>query len=921
MAKLKQEEMIFQFLSEQCKKQKENNSSIGCTTNDIAEVLNLKRTNVSSTLNKLTRIGKVQKSDGRPVLYKVDDEYSIQSSNKVHDVFEEIIDKGSLDKSVKKAKAAVLYPPKGLHTLLLGPTGVGKTMFAELMYKFAVENNIVAKNASFVTVNCADYTNNPQLILSQLFGYVKGAFTGANKDHVGMVENADGGILFLDEVHRLPPEGQELLFYLIDKGEFSPMGSSEKRKVDILIICATTESKDSALLRTFTRRIPMTIYIPSLKERGLEERFYIIKKFLIEESFRVNKKISIKTEVLKSLLVYECQGNIGQLRSDIKLICANAFLDTISGNRKAIEIEAIHLPYHIRKGGLYLKSNSKDLDELIKGKECFHFYHEVSQEQESETRNNLRESFYDNIERRIKELYAKNYSDEDIEAIMNFEISGYFKSYLNRLDDDIEISKISSKKTIVYAETLLNIAQKELNRSFSNKVFYALCLHFDASIKRLKNNKKIVNHNILKIIENYPKEFEISRTFMKDIEKDLNVFIPLDEIAFVAMFLSTDLMGEKLNYDLPRVIIAMHGKSTASSMADAVNKLLGIDTVLAYDMDLNKQSKICYEELRDLIKKNHSSAGVILLVDMGSLGMFGDLISEELSIRIRVLDFVTTAIALETARNAEIERDIDKICDLIQENIPIYFYGTKQINSINTSKDKVILVTCTTGEGSAIKIKKLIEDNININDKNIDIVTLSISDAENVIKMISKFSEEKKIIAVVGSVNPKIYGIPFIPLSELIILNKYDTLLELINKDAETVSKKTIKYLESIENKILLALRDKIEEFDTLDFAKYFNKFFTNIIKCLSYAIGEEEYLSLIFHTAATTSALICGKKCKEFKGKERILIDYSKEIRVIKESLFAIEEKYNVNFKEDEICYILSIMKKDIAYRKTDRI
>ena len=908
MAKLKQEDIIFNFIKEECIKQEENNSIIGCTTNYIAEILNLKRPNVSSALNKLTRDGRIEKIDGRPVLYKVINEQGTKSEK---DIFNEIIGKKSLEKSIKQAKAAVLYPPNGLHTLLLGPTGVGKTMFAELMYKFALEKEIIEKDGPFITFNCADYASNPQLILSQLFGYVKGAFTGANGDHKGMVEKAHGGILFLDEVHRLPPEGQELLFYLIDKGVISPLGSSEKKKIEVLIICATTENKDSSLLRTFTRRIPVTIDIPSLDERGIEDRFYLIEKFLKEESYRVNKKIVIKTEILKSILLYKCLGNIGQLRSDIKLICANAFLDTINNNRNNIEIEAIHLPNYIRKGGVYLKGKNEELKELLAGKEIFKFSNEILLKDKHTKNKAYKESFYENIENRIKELKSRNYSDEDIETIVNFEIDGYFKSYLNSLDDNIELSKIVGKKTIIYIEALLNTAKSELNRNFSNKVFYGLCLHFDASIKRLKANKKITNPNIIETIENYPKEFEITRNFMKMIEKELNVFIPLDEIAFIAMFLSSDLIEEKMKNDLPKVIIAMHGRSTASSMAEAVNTLLGINTVLAYDMDLNKKSELCYEELKNLISKNSSKAGVILMVDMGSLGIFGDLISEEVGIKIRVLDFVTTATALEVARNAEIERDIDKICDGVRGSVSVYLHGSRDVGVINTNKKNVILAICTTGEGSAIKIKKLIEDNISLEGTNTEVITSSVSDVNSVIKMINKISENKKIVAIVGGINPQVYGIPFISLSNLIMLNEYDTLRKIIEKESIHTDCKIIKDLFEIEEQIFNALRDKITGVDSLEYREYFDVFLGDVIKKLNYGINEEQLVSLIFHMLATTEALQQGKRSKKFKNLEQVLITYGNEIRVIKKALDVIEKQYKVEFKEDEICYILSILRK----------
>jgi len=78
------------------------------------------------------------------------------------------------------------------------------------MYQYSKYIKKLSEDAPFVVFNCADYCNNPQLLLSHIFGHIKGSFTGAEKEKEGIVEKADGGILFLDEIHRLPPEGQEM---------------------------------------------------------------------------------------------------------------------------------------------------------------------------------------------------------------------------------------------------------------------------------------------------------------------------------------------------------------------------------------------------------------------------------------------------------------------------------------------------------------------------------------------------------------------------------------------------------------------------------------------------------------------------------------------------------------------------------------
>lgn len=264
----------------------------------------------------------------------------------------------SLATPIRQAKAAVMYPPHGLHTLITGKTGVGKSRFAQCIYDFLLKSRVLPPNAAFITYNCAYYSDNPQLLLSQLFGYVKGAFTGADKDHAGLVEHADGGILFLDEIHRLSPEGQEKLFLLIDNGTFYRLGDTQKeRRADVRIIGATTEEPQAVMLSTFLRRIPVHITLPQLSERSVEERLELIFYFIWKEAQTLKRRIFIDREIIRIFVCYKCDANIGQLSTDIRLTCANAYFDYLSSARASVKIDFSHLCQNVQKG-LYSSSSS-----------------------------------------------------------------------------------------------------------------------------------------------------------------------------------------------------------------------------------------------------------------------------------------------------------------------------------------------------------------------------------------------------------------------------------------------------------------------------------------------------------------------------------------------------------------------------------
>lgn len=341
------------------------------TATGIGEKLNLSRSSISLELNKLSKDGKLIYIKSRPVIFfdkkLFNEKFSVNIKKDKFNSLKELIEliekkriseanrddnefgiiglNGSLKKIADQGRAAILYPPNGLHILLLGSTGVGKSLFAEYLYKFAIKIGRYTDKTKFVVFNCADYANNPQLLMSHLFGHAKGAFTGADDNKKGLIEAADGGILFLDEVHRLPSEGQEMLFSIMDHGIYRRLGETiTNRKSNVLLITATTENVNSSLLKTFTRRIPVILRIPDIRERHLREREELVKYFFNIEGKRINENIIIDREVIWCFMLYDCKGNIGELKSDIQKVCANAYHSYISKGDKAMKIGKKDIP-------------------------------------------------------------------------------------------------------------------------------------------------------------------------------------------------------------------------------------------------------------------------------------------------------------------------------------------------------------------------------------------------------------------------------------------------------------------------------------------------------------------------------------------------------------------------------------------------
>lgn len=874
----------------------------GVSAQQICDEIGIDRSNVSRYLNILFEKNRVEKFDGRPVLFKtvIINENEITGADVTFaNSFSEMIGSNlSLQIPIQQAKAAIFYPPRGLHTLILGETGVGKSMFAEQMYKFAKEVKMLSETAPFIHFNCADYAANPQLLVAHIFGVKKGAFTGADKDKDGLLLNADKGMLFLDEVHRLSPQGQEMLLTFIDKGTFRRLGESDRVvSAEVQIIAATTEEPHSYLLKTFTRRIPMTITLPTLSERLLDERFQLVKVFINQESKRVNKSIYINKNSLISFLLYECPNNIGQLKSDIQLACAKAFLNYKSQNESYILITQMDVPHHVNKGMMKIKNYRDEVDQLLKHKgDILRFYFSEDQKEQSYTVDNnfLEEDgtyFYSMIEKKVKSLKETGMKDKEINQLLNIDIDGYFKKYIGNLPTKLkrdELLNVVDNAVIDMVSTILDYASKKLNKAYDEKIFFGLALHLHSSVERIRNGKQIIHPKLNKIRVQYEHEFFVAMEMAKLIDLEFNIQVPLDEIGYLTMFLATDLIKSGIIEEKGIfVVVVTHGNSTATSMVQVAKSLVSAEHVIGLDMSLSMKAEDMYEVVKGEILNLKHYDGIILLVDMGSLCNFGDMIYGETGILIKTIDMVSTPIVLEACRKVELGRDIKEIYNSCRE----MQQRDRRKRKSKHNKKSLILTACFTGEGASERLKNIINENL----KDLDDVlveSINILNRKEYLKKIDDYRNEYRLLAIVGTINIDISGIPFISAVDVFSGNGLSILENIISD-------------EDMYSKISKSLKEHISVTNTGNLMSNLRNFISEVELEYQMILAHEVKTGIILHMSFLIEKLILDKLETLFPSLEEFKSKYSREFIQLKSCLLSIEDYYQIQIDDNEVAFL----------------
>lgn len=754
-------ERVYEALKESCSDGK-------VTAAELAQKLNLSRQVVSHYLTRLMEDGLAVKTSTRPVYWfpvtsedleffgeeqwdcvsnRLPQEEGEAAAVQPCSVFSSMVGyAGSQRQTVEMCMAAVNYPPDGLPMLLTGESGVGKSFIARLIYEYALEQGAIGPGAPFVVLNCADYANNPELLSATLLGYKKGSFTGADRDREGLLKEADGGYLFLDEVHRLSFENQEKLFLFMDSGQYRPLGDNAWKNSRVRFIFATTENPEEVLLETFRRRITLQIPIPSMMDRPLRERLQMLYLFYQKEAKKVNRRIEVEGAVAEALLFTRLQGNIGKLENLIQVSCANAFYR--QQHRDMLHITMGELPeiagFNQSSPGQSGGSRSKRIyilsDILVDGDGLPFEQTELAcegAEQEAdalwkdisgipfERMETSVDSVYLNFKRMVKKLRTQEYS-------------------ACRQEPDWKLfSPVCREILCAYGVGEAKGVQDELG--FLYGIFKSgspddeMCRKLDAYFEQAMPKAYYVAGRICRSLDEMDQE----------AGKALNFLFALS---------LHEYMVETMEF---HGLIVAHGDSTASSIQKVANRTCRTFVFEAIDMPMDTAVEDTITKVRQYLERVNARKGMILLVDTGSLSQLYSSIKNDLAGDLLIINNVTTAIALDVGIKM---LGRCSFLDIVKAARETYAFEIQYFEGV--SRGRNIIVSCMSGVGIAEKLQeamcKVVDPSV------IDIVTMDYQELRRLLDENQREYFKQTLLILTTSALPEHVRVPW--------LNIYDIL-------------------------------------------------------------------------------------------------------------------------------------------------
>lgn len=844
------------------------------TAQELSEAFDISRANVSTALNQLCDDKELEKSTGRPVRYRI-----VEKMEHDEDCFKNMIGaNGSLKNAIKLAKACILYPEKDLRVLISGEPGTESVLFAEKMYEYAKSQNLFREDTPFIEVNLKEYKTTESVF--DCFKNIQEKYSDTF--------TKSGGFILISHYEHINDENRKGL----------KQAGSLDRNVKVITVFSqeiTTNGKD------MRNDFAFHINLPSLEERGFDERLALIETYFKNESEKVKKEIVINSELLRCLLLYKCEGNTKQLKEDIRIGCANAFVRNAGKEIDTLNVYLSDCNPYVRRGFLQYKDNREVIEKLIPENYTYSFSAANTSKKQEMTRSK-KQSIYDLIDAKIKELKSRSIPDEDIMTIVSADIETDISNHMSSNDTQYDrkaLEKIIEPEIIELVDSSLKEASSLFSRVYPSSIFQAMCFQIQELVTQKNVKKRISNEKITEVVEKFPEEYAFAARVTSKISKEFSIPINIDDTVLLTIYFSNRRLNEN-SRNKPSVLLIMHG-GVASAMEKTIEGLYKTDNLYSFDLLLDQSIDEAYEEIKSLCIKIGSPKGILVLYDMGSLKKIMEMIAVETGIQMRLVELPMTLFALDAVIKLDGEEKLDDVYKSILNNGFGSFAKLKEeYERYDVQNKKIIVTLCASGSGSAIQMKQYIEKNIATD--NIQVVPLAASDRKVMLDNINNYRKNSEILCVVGTYDPGLYDIPFISVAKLFNtpVEKLDLLL--------TVD--PIQEEQLVEYKELYDYLDKQLEY--IHIHKIKNTIHKTIKKMMKKTriLQSDEEMGLFLHLACMINRIKSGTEMPRNIHRDALLSKNKRMYNDIKDILVDLEEDADVLISDDEIATIIEILK-----------
>lgn len=891
-----------------------SNQVLQCDSNFLCNTLNISRSLSSQYLNEYAKAGVFIKIHSRPVYFL--DKHTIESvyqirlhTNEFYDVHEliDLFGKAmttkrsflkavghdtSLSECIMQCQSAIKYPDNGLAILIYGEHGVGKTFMTELIYQYALEEELIDKEAKLVHFDDNCYFDGTSKDIDIIFGtYVK---SDTERFLGGLLAKAKNGILVIDNVEKLSPQCYFQLTQYMQTGNYT-IHSKDHMKVfksrTRLIFTSCLDSQES-VNHAFFHSIPVICFIPNLQNRPIEDKEMLAIEFLKEEALRLKKDIMISNKAFLALVNHAYPNNIQDLKSCIKTSCANAYLNDKQGSM-SVSLYLYHLPVSM----INALSTDKQMDEDDYMIDICKYL--------PQTKNGRILDFFEFLMIAYRE-YAKASID--------------VKQFLERCIESMNIyydyivfeHKYYNARVKAYEKAVMDVFEHMLdiydiyiptNCAFVvARVIYSYMQMF-STIRCYEYQHADSIQQVLDLLkETYPAGFRTAMEITQKIRQSID--IEINKMNIIFLILNIQFYNRSIDKHNYNALIVTHGYSTASSMADAANKLVGNHIMEGIDMPINTSVEEIVLVLRNYISTNSIHKNLILLVDMGSLENLGNQLMGEANIHIGIINNVSTRLAVHVAyeikRNVEMKELLEKVS---RENTTNY-----EIFS-NINKKKSIIFTSETGMDAIERVVQLFKSSM---PKPVDIAIFAYDflNLQNH-KENDEIFKIYDVLFIVGTTNIAIHKVPFVPIEDVIAFKDIEGITSILNayfskSEQEQFNRSLIKNftLENVMNYLTVLNADKL--------ISYIEEALDHLQKRMGMMIGNETMIGMYLHISCIIERLMMKSEIKSERKPYTMAGNEQKRFQKLFNDSFAkLMEYYKVEIPMSEIMYIYDYIGK----------